>query len=474
VVLWRRSAGGDGIEVFWVRRSEQLAFAGGFYAFPGGKIDPQDRAITVRGADGEAAAQVACACREVFEETGALLADGADGIAPAQRDAARRALLDERQGFAGVLQAHGVTIDAARFVPAGRWVTPPYLPLRFDAQFFLVEAPGGQQPVVWPGELADGAWIDCRQALALWEQGRALLHPPNLWMMECLAREAPAAALARLRNPPHHEDGVEFQKGIYLLALRTPTLPPATHTNAFLVDVGGGTAIVDPGASAPDEQARLDRVLQELAAQGKPAREVWLTHHHRDHQGGVAPLAARGLPVYAHARTLDRVGTPIADARAVEDGALLHGRWRALHTPGHARGHLAFLDERTGALLCGDMVSTMSTIVIDPPEGDMAEYMRQLVRLRELEPRTVYPAHGAPAPNATALLDAYLAHRRARESKVHAALPGTLAEVTARAYDDTPAVLHPVAQRSCLASLEKLEREGRAHRHGETWSAATH
>jgi glyoxylase-like metal-dependent hydrolase (beta-lactamase superfamily II) len=277
-----------------------------------------------------------------------------------------------------------------------------------------------------------------------------------------------------LISPPYCEDGVtrriEFQKGLYLVPLRTPTLPPATHTNAYLVDLGDGLAVVDPGASAPEEQARLDRIVGELAAEGKPAREVWLTHHHFDHQGGVGPLAARGLPVYAHARTLDRALSPIADARAVEDGALMRGRWRALHTPGHARGHLSFLDERTGALLCGDMVSTLSTIVIDPPEGDMAEYVNQLARLRGLGPRTLYPAHGAPAPNAGAVLDAYLAHRAAREENVRTAMPGTLAEVTARAYQDVPAFMHPAAERSCLAGLEKLEREGRARRAGEIWT----
>jgi glyoxylase-like metal-dependent hydrolase (beta-lactamase superfamily II) len=160
--------------------------------------------------------------------------------------------------------------------------------------------------------------------------------------------------------------------------------------------------------------------------------------------------------------------TPLAD------GELLHGRYRALHTPGHARGHVAFLDERTGALLAGDMVSTLSTIVIDPPEGDMADYLASLARLRELAPRTLFPAHGSPTQGALEKLDEYLAHRRAREEKVVVALatPGSLEEVTARAYDDTPAFMLPVAARSCLASLEKLAREGRARLDGGRWSLA--
>jgi glyoxylase-like metal-dependent hydrolase (beta-lactamase superfamily II) len=155
----------------------------------------------------------------------------------------------------------------------------------------------------------------------------------------------------------------------------------------------------------------------------------------------------------------------------VAGGELLHGRWRAIFTPGHAPGHLCFLDQRTGALLAGDMVSTLSTVVIDPPEGNMGQYLDSLERLRSLPARALYPAHGAPAPAAIAKLDEYLEHRRMRAEKVAAALVpgGTLSDVTRRAYDDTPPVLLPVAERSCLASLLWLEETGRALQTGDNW-----
>jgi glyoxylase-like metal-dependent hydrolase (beta-lactamase superfamily II) len=116
-----------------------------------------------------------------------------------------------------------------------------------------------------------------------------------------MAREAPPAALELLRHPPD-DLLIEFQRGVVLCALRTPTLLPATHTNCWMLDLGpdGGVAVVDPGSPEPAEQARLDRVLAILAGEGRPAREVWLTHHHLDHVGGLEPLAARGLPVRAH------------------------------------------------------------------------------------------------------------------------------------------------------------------------------
>jgi endoribonuclease LACTB2 len=468
VILWRD--GPDGREVFWVRRGDGLRFAGGFHAFPGGALDEEDRRVPVHGFEGEEAVHRAAACRELFEEAGVLLARGAERIPRERRDEARRALLDGRLAFADLLFQEGLALDPSLLEPAGRWITPDGFPIRFDAWFYLARLPEGQEPAVWPGELAGGGLVSTRHALSLWERGEVLLHPPAWWSITALHRAAPPGTLELLRQRP---EGIlmEFQRGVVLAALRTPTLPPATHTNCWMLEIGDGVAVVDPGSPDPGERARLDAVLARLAETGRPAREVWITHHHADHLGGVEPLVERGLTVRAHPRVAPHLPRG-AIVRTLSDGEVLHGRWRVLHTPGHARGHVCFLDEVTGALIAGDMVSTLSTIVIDPPEGDMGEYLRQLARLRGVGARTLYPAHGAPAPAADARLDAYLTHRRMRTEKVAAALSpgGTLGEVTRSAYDDTPDWLLPVAERSCLATLLMLEGEGRARLDGERWS----
>jgi glyoxylase-like metal-dependent hydrolase (beta-lactamase superfamily II)/8-oxo-dGTP pyrophosphatase MutT (NUDIX family) len=474
VILWRE--GPRGREIFWVKRGGALRFAGGFQAFPGGRLDEADAHVPVAGFSGEEAALRACAAREIFEETGVLLATGPRPPKP-ELDAARRALLADAADFGDVLARHGLALDGARLIEAGRWITPPQFPLRYDAHVFVAATPEGEAAEVWPGELTDGEWIVAADAEERWASGEVLLHPPNLWGVQCLARAAPPACLDALRAPPATEAfvtrRVEFQRGLFLAALRTPTLPPATHTNAWIPELPGrALAVVDPGSPWPEEQAALDRVLADLAEEGLHLREVWLTHHHADHVGGVAALRARheGLVVRTHRETAARLPAGAGPVAAVADGDLLHGRWRALHTPGHAPGHLAFLDERTGALLAGDMVSTLSTIVIDPPEGDMAAYLTSLRRLRDLGPRTLFPAHGAPTQGAVAKLEEYLRHREQREERIVAALPGSLDEVTTKAYDDAPSFMLPVAARSCLASLEKLAREGRVQLQGDLWS----
>jgi glyoxylase-like metal-dependent hydrolase (beta-lactamase superfamily II)/8-oxo-dGTP pyrophosphatase MutT (NUDIX family) len=466
VLLWRDGPAGP--EAFLVVRGATQRFAPGFSAFPGGRRDPEDAAVPVEAPGPNDPGDVACAARELFEETGLLVTTGGPLPAAGALVAARHALLDGSLPFAALLARHGLAVDGARFEDAGRWVTPSFYPVRFDALFLACRWREGEPLDVWPGELEEGRFVAAAQALDEWSRGDRLFLPPNLWPVRVLARGAPPD-LEAMRRPDPSAFRIEYQGGLLQSPLRTPTLPPAAHTNAWLADVGGATAVIDPGSPWPEEQRKLDARLATLAEEGRPAREVWLTHGHGDHVGGVAALAARGLTVRAHPSITPRLrGIPFEPLR---EGDLLAGRWRVFETPGHARDHVVFLDERTGGLVAGDMLSTLSTIVIDPPEGDMAEYERQLDRLSRLGVRALFPAHGPPAAHGAAALRAYLAHRAEREALVLRALDaeGPLDEVTARAYQDVPPAVWPVAARSCLATLLKLERLGRVVRSGELW-----
>ncbi len=471
VVLYREAR--EGVEVFWVRREKALAFAGGFYAFPGGKVDKADAAVPVRGVTGEEAALRVAAARELLEETGVLVAEGAERLDAEQLREARRALLEKRSTWAELLQRYGLALRAEDFPEAGRWVTPEFAPVRFDTFFYLVKAPAHGAAEWWPGELSEAAWVKPAEALARWEQGTALLHPPALHVLRVMARfDTAEGARTRLCEQPHCPDfiaqRIEFQQGVRVFPLRTATLPPATHTNAYVLG-NGELLIVDPGADDEAEVARLLAMVEGLVADGCRVRAVLLTHHHGDHVGGVRRVKERlKVPLWCHARTADRLDVPAE--RLLEDGEALElagtppQRWRVLFTPGHARGHLCLVDERTRAAVVGDMVASVGTIVIDPPEGDMGEYLRQLARLRDWPVTTLHPSHGTAIPDGPGKLQEYLDHRAAREARIVEAVPAegaTLAEVVARAYAETPPFLYPVAERSALAVLLKLRDEGR-------------
>jgi len=478
VVLLRNPPNPD---VYWVRRSDRQPYLGGFHAFPGGRVGRGDDRAPVHGAEGEDARNIAAAVRECFEESGVLLARGAEKMSPQDREAARRRLLAGEVSFPDLCAQAGLHIDAADLAPCGVWLTPEFSAIRFQAWYFLSWLPEGQQASILPGELNDGGWVRPREALVAWRNGRVFLAPPVLRTLEALASAASEgigaqAALDRLHTGGIASPGpIEMTRGIRLVPMRTPTLPPATHTNCYVAGEDR-LAIFDPGSAEPDELAHLDRTLEPLLGEGCRVEGIYLTHHHPDHWGGAAVLRDRfGVPVFAHPRRPREVpaDAPIEQGQTIDLGSR---RLRAVFTPGHASDHLAFLDEKSGVLLAGDLVAGTGTVIVDPPDGDMSEYFASLDRLLLLPVTALFPGHGPPMGGGRTRLKDYKEHRLERESRVLKALDAGASTVEAllpRVYDDVPAELHLYAARSLLAHLLKLEREGRARREGsDRWALA--
>ena len=497
VVPWRRK--GSAVEVWWVRRSEELPFMGGWHAFPGGGLSRADAAVPVSGTpsgvgEGPPAAGfpeslrdggeepgpdlipglLACALRELFEETGILLITGV--VDPAALRRARHAVLDHERTFPEALADLGATLDASRLVWAGRWVTPPFAPVRFDNRFFLLEWQQDEtvQPEVIPGELAEGGWIDPEAALELCRRD-ALAAPPILHILEVLAQDGPETGLGRLRDPAETNLGplrrIEMRPGVLMFPLATHTLPPALTTNTYLLGIGEAV-LVDPGSPLDGENDRLERALTAARERlGRRVTAIWLTHHHPDHVGGVERLRRfLGAPVLAHPATAERLAGRITIDGTLDDGQriVLGGDppfpVRVIHSPGHARGHLCFLDETYGSVLAGDLVAGLGTIVVDPPEGDMDAYLASLETLAALSPRTLFPSHGPAIQNAVGKLRDYVQHRLWREERVLAAWNQGLrapAAMLPTVYDDVPKEAHPLAERQILAHLDRLRRSGR-------------
>lgn len=232
---------------------------------------------------------------------------------------------------------------------------------------------------------------------------------------------------------------------------------------------------MEPATPYADEQRAWLAWARGLASSGRRVVAVVATHHHPDHVGGLPELTrALGAPLWAHAETASRIDTPVArllvDGEAIALDGPVPERWEVLHTPGHAPGHVCLWSEAEGAVVVGDMVASIGTILVDPVDGDMRAYLEQLARLARLGARLALPAHGEPIDRPTELFTRYVAHRQRREDKIVAVLEarraaGSLAlraeDLVVDAYDDVPATSLPVALLSVRAHLKKLADEGR-------------
>jgi glyoxylase-like metal-dependent hydrolase (beta-lactamase superfamily II) len=248
-------------------------------------------------------------------------------------------------------------------------------------------------------------------------------------------------------------------------------------TNSYLVGSGrpgDGWTVIDPGPA-------IDAHVQALIDAAAPGRieRILVTHTHRDHSPAAAPLAAAtGAPVLGRrAMHPQWQEADFAPVREPSDGERLEVALgvtlRAIYTPGHASNHLCYLLEQERLLFTGDHVMQGSTVVINPPDGDMAAYLQSLRRLLEVDLDALAPGHGFLVGEPHAVLRALIEHRLRRERKVAAALERAgsagLDALLPQVYDDVPEVLHPVARRSLLAHLIKLRHEGLAAADGEQW-----
>jgi len=479
------------------------------------------------------------AVRETFEEVGLLLAVGDFDIAQLQP---WREKLQAGQGSMAAFCAEtGLQLDLRGMAYYSHWLTPPGHPKRFDTRFFAVLAPAGQQAVADEGEALELMWLTPRAALdpqrglkllpvtrrtlqdigrhataaeALAEAHARTSFPLTMPRMGRTAKgprivlpdELPYAEMARLDPLGRQDVWCDLQPGrvvalserILRITAPNPGRMTGPGTNTYLVGTAGvdGPAgpwtVIDPG---PVSEAHTQDLLDAVAARGGHIERILVTHTHRDHSPGAAALSqATGAPVWGRVATHPEWQEPgFAPQHRPQHGERISAgagcTLRVIHTPGHASNHLCYLLEEEQTLFTGDHVMQGSTVVINPPDGDMAAYLSALQALLDEDLQWLAPGHGFLVAEPHAVLRALIAHRLRREAKVLAALaelgsagPAALDTLLARVYDDTPLALHPVARRSLRAHLLKLQAEGRARvvagpqgedeDGGEAWASA--
>jgi len=264
---------------------------------------------------------------------------------------------------------------------------------------------------------------------------------------------------------------VSIALGVRRLVAPNPGMMTGPGTNTYLIGEHN-VAVIDPGPYINDHLEAIDK-----AAPGE-IRWILVTHTHPDHSPGAMPLAeltgAQLMGVGApEGKIQDHTFVP---HRVLNDGDLLDTEEfsiRAICTPGHASNHLCYLHESLRLLFTGDHIMNGSTVVIDPPDGNMKHYLESLERLKELDLDSLAPGHGHPIKKPLEAIDWLINHRLSRESKVVETLKSkpnlSLNQLTPFVYDDVDKQLHRLASRSLLAHLQKLEENGLAVHKEERW-----
>ena len=460
--------------------------------------------------------------RESFEELGILLARHADDGRFA--DAGDIAAIDRNKPFIEQCAARGLRLAAGDMHVLAHWTADRTSPKRFSVPFLVRRMPEGQEPVADESEQFEPVWVRPADALALHRQGKFFMIFPTIRTLDHLTRYAtvqslmdvisrdeeplwnccPRSGLVKGREtrfmdhePPFGElalvtpDGqilhpldwqsertVPLLKNVQRLTAPNPGVMTGPGTNSYLVgDPFTGYIAIDPG---PADVEHLEKLWR--AANGD-IRQIICTHSHPDHSPGAQPLQQMveqyGKPrppiLGLASRPTARVDSQFTPDRELADGELVPLRGsgpdgeithtlQAIHTPGHAANHVCLLLREDGLLFSGDHILNGSTTVVNPPDGNMDDYLDSLSTLdavcAEFGAEFIAPAHGHVIEKARNAIAQLRAHRLAREAKVIKAMQampeGSLEDWVKIAYDDVPERIWPVAQRSLQAHVERI------------------
>jgi len=466
------------------------------------------------------------AIRECFEESGLLFARGdsdalvdLDGDDAARLSPWRLALHRCEKTITELCASERLRLAVDRLVYLSHWLTPLGRPKRFDTRFFIAAAPAAQTAAHDGTELVEQLWIAPQEALA--RSASLKLLTPTQKTLETIGRFANVAEAMAWASAPRDVALVMPRVGKGRDGMR-PVMPdepawaelgridPAGHggesydivpdravrlsarvirvsadngsamtgpgTNTYLVGGPDATrwSVIDPG---PAIAAHVDAIV---AAAPGPIDRILVTHTHKDHSPATLMLQERTKATVFGLAPRHREWQDDTFAADIT----LHGGERiavgpsthltVIHTPGHASNHLCYLLEEERTLFTGDHLMQMSTVVINPPDGDMAAYLASLRSLLALDLDWLAPGHGFLMAEPKKAIEAVIAHRLRREQKVVDALaelgPAPIERLLARVYADVPERMHPVATRSLTAHLLKLRDEGRASDSAKGWA----
>jgi len=505
VLLMRDTSSAEGgeLEVLMTQRSHTASFAPGVYVFPGGAVDK-----------GETYEQAAVReCIEELSVTAEIESLRLQAIWTTDRDMSKRFVVK----FYVAPMPEGqtpVADEQEQFLPT--WVKPAAALAMHQVKQFPMIFPT-IRTLEWLAKFDSTAAVmaHCNANVPMWDScpRSAMLGGKPHYYMESDAPYGELAMVCPDGIKRHaldwiHDAPVPLLKHVRRLTCGNPSMMTGPGTNSYIIGtVDTGFIVIDPGPystnkgtydlSTPDaDKAHVQRLFDACKnADGVvDIRAIICTHSHPDHSPAAAPLQALcskasqqgsdlGAPKIYGMKNLPtaRPHSDFVPDVQIQDGDVLTLQGgdasgnltitlRAIHTPGHAANHVCWALEEDGLLISGDHILNGSTTVIDPPDGNMTDYLQALDKLtracEQYDIQYILPAHGYVLGFAKDAIAKLKAHRLGREAKVKKAMEAlprgasdavALDELVALAYDDVSPKLWPIAKRSLAAHVERLK-----------------
>lgn len=428
-------------KIFVIKRQDYLPTFPGYTAFPGGKVDKD-------------------------EKKGPLDCDFLKKFSPELMHALIRELKEE----VNYDLLEGIKNGEVKGIyQIGKAVTPEFNPYRFETYFFKVELNKPIEFVVDEGEAQNFGWESSEELLNRFDNGEILAVPPTIQFIKALGKDPTRTKEVSLEfswDPESMVPMIEPVMGIKQFLPLSNTFPPANRTNCFLIgDTDGFGVLIDP---SPKDEKELSKLYNSIDRY--PIKRIFITHHHPDHHEFANHIArSLNLPMKMSKDTFKRIkgiwGKEYfegIDVKFAKEGDVITsclGQDVVLYSvPGHDEGQLALATKNMGWMIVSDLIQTVGTVLIAEPEGDMGKYFKSLERVIKLNPKVILPSHGI-AMGGTYKLQETLKHRKMRESQIIELLKENKSpdEILNEIYSEIPENLFKYALKTIHCHIKKIK-----------------
>ena len=474
---------GEDMEILLCHRVSEVPSFPDFWAFPGGGISRVDRKVAESNpswfSEREDREWLIALLREMLEEVG-VAPDGNGEFVNVEVEIIDR-VNEDKSEWSKLVFENKLSIDNFNPSLITQRTTPPVAPIRHRNRFYHVATGDNSIEPKFPSgrtEFDEFQWWKPNELLDAWLSHEVKLPPPQVTLIRGIV-ELGFSELAK--NPPSGYHRIEYANGVELVPIPTDTLPPATHTDCYVLGHPGGSRIlVDPAARSIEALEILRNKVAEIEESGSKIIATVFTHKHPDHIGDLGKISKiYRAPIFASEETLSDfpTNTPWFRRRTLSEGDIIKiddEKWSVIETHGHCPGHICLVGE--AGIVSGDNAVLFGTILVPSSDGNMNEYLAGLERLRDLDPSLLFPGHGPMVANPRRLLTRYLNHRKKRHLRVLNAVKvmedyggGTLESITREAYADTPDAHPNLAMDQTYSHLLALEESGNIRQGDGIW-----